>query len=220
MVPRSYVGRGLETEHMFDTLRTMRQISLLAAGPPSHPATVGPLDRLDLGRGSWIDTRPGWLPGADEWLDELRDLLPWRSGRRQMYDRMVDVPRLVTHFDRVGSHPPPERLEVLAERFEAHYQRPFQTIGCNWYRNGDDSVAWHADKVPRPGDSVVAIIGVGERRPFLVRPSTGGPARKWLIGDGDLIVLGGTIQAHWHHAVPKVRSAGERISIMVRSNAH
>lgn len=194
-------------------------MSLLAIGPPETPTEVGMLDRTNLGSGAWIDTSPGWLHGSDHWLDELRDSLPWRAERRQMYDRVVDVPRLMAHFDRASVGQPPAELEALARAFEQHYERPFPTIGCNWYRDGNDSVAWHADKVRRPGDSIVAIIGVGERRPFLVRPATGGPALKWLIGDGDLIVLGGTIQAGWQHAVPKVRAAGERISIMIRSNA-
>ena len=196
-----------------------RQLSLLSAGPPVPPRAVGSLERLDLGHGAWIDTCPGWLEGSDHWLDELRETLPWRAGKRQMYDRVVDVPRLVAHFDRNVGGPPPCGLDSLVAAFEVHYARPFPTVGCNWYRDGNDSVAWHADKVQRPGDSVVAIIGVGERRPFLVKPASGGPSRKWLIGDGDLIVLGGTIQASWHHAVPKVKAAGERISIMVRSNA-
>lgn len=194
-------------------------MSLLAVGSPELPAEVGTLERLDLGHGAWIDTCPGWLQGSDHWLDEFRETLPWQAQRRQMYDRVVDVPRLVAHFDREGVDAPPAVLDELSHMFERHYERPFPTVGCNWYRNGDDSVAWHADNVQRPGDSVVAIIGVGERRPFLVKPASGGAARKWLIGDGDLIVLGGTIQADWHHAVPKVKAAGERISIMVRSNA-
>jgi alkylated DNA repair dioxygenase AlkB len=89
-------------------------------------------------------------------------------------------------------------------------------VGCNLYRNGDDSVAWHADRVHRPGDSIVAIVSVGERRPFSIRPIDGGPSRTWPLGDGDLFVLGGTIQARWQHTVPKVAAAGERISVMVR----
>lgn len=208
-------------------LAATRQMSLLAVGPPVMPTVVGRLDRLDLGAGAWIDTCPGWLEGSDHWLDELRETLPWHAERRQMYDRMVDVPRLMAHFTRSApgcssaelDRQPPAQLEALALAFEGHYRRTFSTVGCNWYRDGNDSVAWHADTVRRPGDSIVAIIGVGERRPFLVRPANGGAAHKWLIGDGDLIVLGGTIQAGWQHAVPKVRSAGERISIMIRSNA-
>jgi len=196
-----------------------RQLSLLSAGSPDVPIDVGQLERLELGGGAWIDTCPNWLPGSDHWLDALRVALPWRAAKRRMYDRVVDVPRLVAHFNRNAGGPPPCGLDALVRAFEAHYERPFPTVGCNWYRDGNDSVAWHADNVQDPGDSIVAIIGVGERRPFLVKPATGGSARKWLIGDGDLIVLGVTSQADWHHTVRKVRAAGERISIMVRSNA-
>ena len=193
------------------------QLSLLAAGPPELPTVVSEVERIELGAGAWIDWAPTWLPGSDAWLARLRDDLQWRSARRPMYDRMVDVPRLMAHFDR-SDHQLPPALNELALPFEDHYRCSFPTVGCNWYRDGNDSVAWHADRVRTPGDSIVAIIGVGERRPFLIRPSTGGPSRKWLVGDGDLIVLGGTIQSGWQHAVPKVRHAGERISIMIRSS--
>lgn len=193
----------------------MRQASLLAVGDAVVPTDVGRLDRLDLGLGAWIDHRTSWLPGADAWLDELKAALPWSASRRPMYDRIVDVPRLTNAFTRSDGDTP-EDLERLATLFERHYGRVFPTVGCNWYRNGNDSVAWHADRVRHPGDSIIAIIGVGERRPFLIRPMSGGPSKRWRVGDGDLIVLGGTFQAHWQHAVPKVATAGERISIMVR----
>lgn len=195
----------------------MQQISLLTAGPPAEPSAVGQIERIELGAGAWIDWAPTWLSGADAWLERLQNDLPWRSARRPMYDRVVDVPRLMAHFDRADPELP-TALGELAVPFEQHYRCPFPTVGCNWYRDGNDSVAWHADRVRTPGNSIVAIIGVGERRPFLIRPMTGGRSRKWLVGDGDLIVLGGTIQEAWQHAVPKVRHAGERISIMIRSS--
>ncbi len=193
----------------------MRQTSFLALGAATVPAAIGPLTRIDLGRGSWIDHAPAWLPGADEWLDRLRSDLPWRSMQRPMYDRIVDVPRLINSFERTDVDIPPD-LDALSQLFDTHYHRPFDRVGCNLYRNGADSVAWHADRVPLPEDSIVAIISVGERRPFCIRPLGGGSSRKWLLGDGDLFVLGGTIQACWQHAVPKVANAGERISVMVR----
>lgn len=193
------------------------QMSLLATGAARIPTDVSSVERIELGAGAWIDWAPTWLPGADAWLARLRNDLPWRSARRPMYDRMVDIPRLMAHFHR-SDHRLPPALDKLAVPFEDHYRCAFPTIGCNWYRDGNDSVAWHADRVRTPGNSIVAIIGVGERRPFLIRPSRGGPSRKWLVGDGDLIVLGGTIQNGWQHAVPKLRHAGERISIMIRSS--
>ena len=191
-------------------------MSLLASGRRELPADVGPLERLDLGAGAWIDWRPQWLPGADDWMSHLRDEITWRHAERPMYDRIVAVPRLMAHFTRSDPAVPRELAE-LAHWFDRHYNRPFPTVGCNLYRDGNDSVAWHADRVKRPGDSVVAIIGLGARRPFMVRPMGGGASRKWLVGDGDLIVLGGTIQAGWQHAVPKVSHSGPRLSIMVRS---
>ncbi len=193
-----------------------QQMSLLASGHRRLPNDVGALERIDLGAGAWIDWCPQWLPGADEWLDHLRDDISWCHAERPMYDRIVAVPRLTAHFSREDTALPPELAE-LADRFETHYQQDFPTVGCNLYRDGNDSVAWHADRVRRPGDSIVAIIGLGARRPFMVRPMGGGRSRKWLVGDGDLIVLGGSIQAGWQHAVPKVSHSGPRLSVMVRS---
>ncbi len=194
---------------------TFRQGSLLALGAPELPAEVGPVDRLDLGHGAWIDHAPGWLPGSDAWLERLRAELPWQDLERPMYERVVAVPRRVCHLGRGADVPC--GLERLGELFDAHYRRPFRSIGCNWYRDGRDSVAWHADKVPMPGDSIIAIVAVGERRPFGLRPlHGGGRSRRWLLGEGDVLVMGGTTQAHWQHAVPKVAIAGERISVMVR----
>ena len=197
----------------------MRQMSLMAIGSPQVPAAIDELERFDLGAGAWVDTCPSWLPGAEGWFDEVRTTLTWRSARRPMYDRMVDVPRLMASVDRNDTGQTAKRIDRLATRFEQYYGEAFPTVHANWYRNGEDSVAWHADRVRRPGHSIVAILSLGERRPFLLRPAGGGRSMRWLLGDGDLIVLGGTIQAAWHHAVPKVAAAGERISIMIRSSS-
>ena len=56
-------------------------------------------ERRSLGSGAWIDIRSGWLTGADELLGELLETIPWRAERRQMYDRVLDVPRLVSFHD-------------------------------------------------------------------------------------------------------------------------
>ena len=197
---------------------SVRQTSLLAMGPPSLPDDLGALERIDLGNGAWLDHCPFWLGGADAWLDELTTTIEWSASSRPMYDRIVDVPRLISNFDRSDADTP-ALFESLARIFERHYGRRFPRIGCNLYRDGPDSVAWHADKVSRPGDSIVGILSVGERRPFLLRPAAGGASRRFMLGDGDLIVLGGTTQAFWQHAVPKLMHAGPRLSIMVRDES-
>lgn len=192
-----------------------RQTSLLALGEAQVPAAVGPIERTDLGKGSWIDHQSQWLPGADAWFDDLMELLSWSTMSRPMYDRMVDVPRLITNYRRADLDTPPQ-LESLARVFDRHYHRRFPRIGLNLYRDGRDSVAWHSDKVRSLGDSIVAIVSLGERRPFQIRPIAGGPSHKFILGDGDLLVMGGTFQAFWQHTVPKVPHAGERVSIMFR----
>ena len=87
------------------------------------------------------------------------------------------------------------------------------TVALNFYRDGDDSVTWHADRELRElADTRVAIVTLGAQRPFLVRPNGGGVSRNLSPASGDLIVMGGACQMRWQHAVPKKRSSGPRIS--------
>ncbi len=193
-----------------------RQGSLLALGDPELPPNFSQVTRNEVGSGAWFDFAPNWLPGADAWFDILTSELRWSSASRPMYDRVVDVPRLIVNFKRSDSslH---GRLDSLAGLFDDHYRRYFKSVGCNWYRDGADSVAIHRDKVKKPQDSVIAIVSVGHRRPFLLKPDDGGPTKRFLLGDGDLIVMGGSMQSSWQHSVPKVRSAGARVCMMFRA---
>lgn len=192
------------------------QPSLLHSGQPSIPASVGDPERIDLGHGAWIDWSPSWLPGADSWFDQLRRDLPWSSHQRPMYERIVDVPRLTCELGAPDQPDVPGPITGLAEVLGAAY-RPIDRVGANWYRSGRDSVAFHSDRVPLPGDSLVAIVAVGEPRPFLIRPVGGGPSRRFDFGRGDLLVMGGTCQAFQEHAVPKIARDATRISVMFRA---
>ena len=102
----------------------------------------------------------------------------------------------------------------------ARYDRPFDSVGLNFYRDGRDSVAWHGDRVRhQQADPLVVIVSVGAPRPFLLRPRGGGSSLSYLLGQGDLLVMGGAIQHDWEHCVPKVAAAGPRISITFRHGA-
>lgn len=185
---------------------------------------LGPLRprRVTLGLGAWLDLAPGWLSGADELYDALRADVPWRAERRQMYERVVDVPRLTCFYD--GHEPLPH--PVLAEArgaLSAHYRaelgEPFVTLGMCLYRDGADSVAWHGDRIgrSRDQDTMIAIISVGSARDLALRPRDGGPSRRFSVGHGDLAVMGGSCQRTWDHAIPKAtRATGPRISIQYR----
>lgn len=188
----------------------MLQGNLLALGPPA--VTDAPVDRLVLDGGSWVDVVRGLLLGADQVLVELIDGVTWHQGRRRMWDRTVDDPRLSRWYRRTDPDPHPALVEVR-RWLEARYHRPFGGVGLNYYRDGTDSVAPHRDRELRQlDDTLVAILTLGSQRPFRLRPTGGGPSRDLSPASGDLLVLGGRCQQDWEHGVPKVRSAGPRIS--------
>ena len=178
-------------------------------------------ERLLLDRGAWVDVQTGWLADADAVLDALAHQVPWRSERREMYDSVVDVPRLV-HTYLEGDPLPHPALARARDELTAHYQpelgEPFVTAGCCFYRDGRDSVAWHGDTIGRGSthDTMVAIVSVGDPRRLLLRPRGGGPSVAVTTGHGDLVVMGGSCQRTWEHAVPKVAHAGPRMSVQFR----
>jgi alkylated DNA repair dioxygenase AlkB len=184
---------------------------------------VSPLapERRVLTHGAWIDVQRNWLAAPDDVLAALVSDVPWRAERRQMYDRVVDVPRLV-HTYGVGAPLPHPVLTDAREALSAHYLpelgEPFVTAGCCYYRDGHDSVAWHGDRIGRgrSHDTMVAIVSLGSPRKLLLRPKGGSVEQTHWLGHGDLLVMGGSCQRTWEHAVPKVAAAGPRISVQYR----
>jgi alkylated DNA repair dioxygenase AlkB len=205
---------------------TAFQASLLdlCAEPGSDgPGPLGPaVRRATLARGAWVDVRPGWITGADALFDRLAETVPWRAERRHMYDRVVDVPRLLCFCDEDQSLPDPmltDARQSLDEHYGPELGEPFRTAGLCLYRDGRDSVAWHGDTIGRGStqDTMVAIVSLGAPRSLLLRPRGGGPAIRHDLGHGDLLVMGGSCQRTWEHAVPKTsRAAGPRISVQFR----
>ncbi|CDO90586.1 DNA repair protein [Mycobacterium triplex] len=183
--------------------------------------------RRQLGDGAFIEVRAGWLAddpsGSHELLDALLSTVPWRAERRQMYDRVVDVPRLVSFHDLTVEDPPHPLLGRLRRRLNDIYAgelgEPFTTIGLCYYRDGSDSVAWHGDTIGRSSteDTMVAIISLGATRTLAMRPRGGGRSLRLPQAHGDLLVMGGSCQRTWEHAVPKTAlRKGPRVSIQFR----
>ena len=191
---------------------------------PAPGSAVVALDRVErrvLGQGAWLDVLRGWVPAADDVLETLVRDVPWRADRRQMYDRLVDVPRLL-HTYMIGEPLPHPVLEEARDALSAHYAdelgEPFRTAGCCYYRDGRDSVAWHGDTIGRGSshDTMVAIVSFGDPRRLCLRPRGGGDSLAVEMGHGDLVVMGGSCQRTWEHSVPKVAHAGPRISVQFR----
>ena len=192
-----------------------------ATGGDDLASSLADLERHPLAHGAWVDVRRSWLPEADEVMAALVAQVPWRAEKRQMYDRLVDVPRLV-HTYMIGEELPHPALTEAREALSAHYAaelgEPFRTAGCCYYRDGRDSVAWHGDTIGRGStqDTMVAIVSVGDPRRLLLRPRGGGESLAFEMGHGDLLVMGGSCQRTWEHAVPKVAHAGPRLSVQFR----
>lgn len=202
--------------------RVFLQRSLFGTCDPNVDTQFLQTERVELDATSWVDHGPGWLAGSDALFDDLLDRLSLRQRRNiPMYDQLVDEPRLTAwwHADDQPAGEPHELLADIRQLLLERYHRPFDSIGFNLYRDGNDSVAWHGDRhrhvVVNP---VIAIVSVGAPRPFRLRPRGGGQSLSWSLGNGDLFVMGGACQHLWEHTVPKVRlTTGPRLSITFRS---
>jgi alkylated DNA repair dioxygenase AlkB len=198
------------------------QASLFSGSESVGLGSLESVRRTPLSRGAWIDVLPGWVTGADTLFDRLVDDVPWHAERRQMYDREVAVPRLLSFYGETSPLPDPvlaDARSALSAHYAIELGEPFRTAGLCYYRDGRDSVAWHGDTIGRGSteDTMVAIVSVGAPRALLLRPKGGGEIVRHALGHGDLIVMGGSCQRTWEHAVPKTaKPVGPRVSVQFR----
>lgn len=173
------------------------------------------IERIDLGRGSWVDVVRGFVPDAAQAYQDLLDGVSWQGSRVFRYERWIDEPRLG------GWQSGPDRHPALAETSDwiaQRYRVGFDGVALAQYRHGADSVGFHRDREMRwLEDTVIGVLTLGAQRPFLLRPlgerrsahdddmvAESGRTFDLLPAGGDLIVMGGRCQADWLHAVPKV----------------
>ena len=193
------------------------------------PRAMAQLTLFDSGETILVDDDRGRIiytprfvesPTADDWFAELRRDVPWRASRRLMYDREVDVPRLVGHFP---LDPPPEAtpaaIRDAARRVTEALAVPFNSVGLNFYRDGRDSVAPHNDHLDeiRKGFPI-ALVSLGAARRMTIRAKAA--PRRLIHVDlepGSLFVMDYLTQLHYTHGVPKTADpVGERISLAFR----
>lgn len=199
------------------------QQSLFDAAPdpaagPAGATGVPPLDgirRLTLDGRSWVDQLPGWLPDHDRLFDRLVADAPWR---RRTGTEPDAAPGAVATWSGEALADLPAELDPIRRALGAHYRVELDSVLLALFRDGRDGVAWHGDRVRFQLDrAVVVTVGLGERRPFLLRQGGAGPATVRLAsGEGDLLVMGGRCQHDWQHSVPRAAAAGARLSITLR----
>ena len=180
---------------------------------------VGPQQLIEDAEGG-VSYRPDFIDRATarHWFDALRDGVAWQAQRRPMYDRVVDVPRLVAAY-RLDDPGLPESLVRAAELLRADTGEPFNAVGLNYYRDGRDSVAPHNDKLHSlvPGHSI-ALLSLGASRRMTIRAKP--PQRRVQhidLESGSLLLMSHASQLHYEHGIPKTGGAvGPRISLAFR----
>jgi alkylated DNA repair dioxygenase AlkB len=156
---------------------------------------------------------------AAVWFRQLREAVPWRAERRQMYDREVDVPRLLAHYALAGEASVPAALQEAAREVIGRTGVPFTSVGLNLYRDGRDSVAPHHDHLYEIRAGLpIALVSLGHTRTMVIRAKEP-PRRVWHVDleAGSLLMMSYETQLHYTHGVPKTSlPVGERISLAFR----
>lgn len=158
---------------------------------------------------------------ADSWFAALREGVAWSTQRRPMYDRVVDVPRLLAAY-RVDALPAALPLASILARVQALMPAPYNAVGLNLYRDGRDSVAMHNDKLHSlvPGEPI-ALVSLGAPRRMLVRAKPGegvaAPATRLELAHGSLLAMSHAMQRTHEHGIPKTaKPVGPRMSVVFR----
>ena len=191
----------------------MSQLSLFAK--------AGESVLVDDARGRIVYT-PDFVPAdvARAWFDEIRASVPWEAQRRWMYDREVDVPRLVGHYRLAPEDTDvPEAIRAAARRVIGATGVAFSSVGLNFYRDGRDSVAAHNDHLDEIGVGYpIVLLSLGATRRMTIRANAA--PRRVLHVDlaaGSLLLMSYETQLHYTHAVPKtIDPVGPRISLAFR----
>ena len=192
------------------------QLGLLGREPVAFDTRFAELVRRELSDGAWIEHGADWVRGHEALCEELEESIRWKTGTQWLFEREVETPRLIASIQDSQREWP--LLWQMSAALSERYGVTFDRITFALYRTGEDSVAWHRDRILRQLHSgVVATVSLGDPRTFLMRPRGGGPSLRFQLGWGDLFVMGGTCQRTWEHTVPKTkRSTGRRIAIMFR----
>jgi len=181
-----------------------------------------------LADGGTVDYRPHFFDPeeADRILHFLKQGIPWAQ-EVSTFGR--PFPRLTQYYSDPGvsysysgvTHRSLPWTPVLADirrRVEEAAQARFNSLLLNYYRDGQDSIGYHSDAEPELGQNpVVPSLSFGGVRTFVLRHNKSREKRTFDLAHGSLLLMGGTLQHHWQHAVPKTaRTVGERINLTFR----
>lgn len=189
--------------------------------------------RIDLHGGAWVETWDGWLRDfeASTLATTLVHELEWEQRHIVLFGKRVMQPRLIAWAGELPyrysgqtlePRPWPDAARVVLMRMSATAQVAFNHVLINRYRDGKDSMGYHSDDEPELGpDPVVATLSLGETRRFVLRRQdrqSEEPPLVLPLCHGSLLIMGGTCQRLYRHAIPRDTgsSVKERISLTFR----
>ena len=165
-------------------------------------------------------------------LSALRGATPWRQEEIRIFGRNQRQPRLTAwHGDpgaaycysgiRLEPEPWTQDLLRVKQRIEAISGVRFNSVLLNYYRDGRDSMGWHSDDETELGEEpLIGSVSLGATRRFRMRHKADPRLQMaWDLPGGSYLEMGGALQRHWRHCVPKVASkagAGPRINLTFR----
>ncbi len=204
----------------------VEQADLFSDKPVKRAISLAGMGRLEY--------FPAWMTSdeARRTFEALRNELRWEQPHIQVYGRRQPIPRLQAWYGdaeatmvysstRFDPEPWQPLLQSIRLRLQEALATPFNSVLVNLYRDGNDSVSWHADDEPELGpDPRIASVSLGATRKFSFKPkrkNSGVPNRHLELHHGDLLVMDGATQRFWHHAIlkqPKVEQS--RINLTFR----
>ena len=185
------------------------------------------VERVALDATSWVDVVPGFVRDPQAALEGLLTAVPWTQQEVLRYDHYVPEQRLGAGL-RAEALPLTRQTDL---HLQATYRQPMDGVAALLYRDGTDFQGLHSDRSMRwLDDTLIAIVVLGQRRPFVLRPRgpwaaaladkvPAGEAPDDVVllpGQGDLLVMGGRAQADWLHGVPADDTPNPRVSLTWR----
>lgn len=174
---------------------------------------------------------PSFIPSeeATDLLETLIERIDWRQEEMKMFGKIVQFPRLTAWYgDPEAAYryagttfqPTPwiPVLLSLREKIQKTVNHPFNSVLLNYYRDGQDSMGWHADNEKELGrNPIIASLNLGASRPFQLRHNTSDDQQEIMLKHGSLLIMGGILQHHWKHQIPKRKKIQEpRINLTFR----
>lgn len=191
------------------------------------------MESIEFSPAGWVRFWPNFLSPekAEQVFEQLTESLHWEQHAIRMFGRLVNQPRLTAFYGERGVSYRYSGLQFsaiewvgpmheLACQIAELTEHQFNSVLCNLYRDGQDSMGWHADDEPELGTNpVIASVSLGACRQFDFKPKEGviGTKRSIWLTSGSCLLMGGDLQHHWLHQIPKTKRINEpRINLTFR----